>query len=83
MNKLLREGVAAAGYTRSVESLPTEIEALQALVKRGREGDVVACMTHVERGEIREWLRSAGFEPVTADRLRERLGAGVPRGKGA
>jgi cyanophycin synthetase len=73
MNRILRDGVAAAGYRRPVAAFPTELAALQALAKRARAGDVVACMTHVERAEIRDWLQSAGFEPVSADRLRARL----------
>jgi len=73
MNRILRDGVAAGGYRREVASFPTELAALQALVKRARAGDVVACMTHVERAEIGAWLSSAGFKPVSADRLRARL----------
>jgi cyanophycin synthetase len=73
MNRILRDGVAAGGYRREVTSFPTELAALQALVKRARAGDVVACMTHVERAEIGAWLSSAGFKPVSADRLRARL----------
>jgi hypothetical protein len=30
-------------------------------------------MTHVERGEIGEWLASQGFAPVGPDQLRELL----------
>jgi cyanophycin synthetase len=73
MNAILRDGVAAAGYKREVKNYPSELTALQALVKRARSGDVVSCMTHVERVEIGDWLREAGFAPVTPDRLRERL----------
>ncbi len=76
MNELLRDGVASAGYAREVKSYPTELAALQALVKRARAGDVVACMTHVERAEIGDWLHAAGFAPVSADQLRSRLTAG-------
>jgi cyanophycin synthetase len=74
MNALLREGVAAAGYSGEVPAFPDELSALQALVKRTRHGDVATVMTHVERREIAEWLLSAGFQPVGADRLRELLG---------
>jgi cyanophycin synthetase len=79
MNQILREGVAAAGYRRPVPAFPTELAALQALLKRARAGDVVACMTHVERAEIRSYLTSAGYEPVSADRLRQWLaGSALP-----
>jgi cyanophycin synthetase len=75
MNRILREGVADAGYRRQVPAFPNELMALQDLVKRARPGDVVASMTHVERNEIRDWLTSAGFVPVSPDRLRMRLAA--------
>jgi cyanophycin synthetase len=73
MNAILREGVAEAGYSREVEAHPTELDALQALLGRARAGDVMAVMTHVERGEIGDWLASQGFRPVTPDRLRQLL----------
>jgi cyanophycin synthetase len=73
MNELLREGVAAGGYRRQVRSFPDELSAFRALVKRTRTGDVAAVMAHVERREIADWLRSAGFSPVGTDRLQELL----------
>jgi len=75
MNAILRDGVAAGGYRGTVPDYPTELAALQALVKRARAGDVVACMTHVERAEIGAWLDEAGFAPVGPDLLRKRLAA--------
>jgi hypothetical protein len=42
-------------------------------VKRAAQGDVCAVMAHVERGELFDWLASAGFRPVDADRLRSLL----------
>jgi hypothetical protein len=56
-----------------VRSFPDELSAFRALVKRTRTGDVAAVMAHVERREIADWLRSAGFSPVGTDRLQELL----------
>jgi cyanophycin synthetase len=76
MNRILRAGVKEGGFTGTVEALPTELAALQALLARARKGDVVAVMTHVERTEIADWLKSAGYRPVPLARLRELLAAG-------
>ncbi|HEX6474186.1 MAG TPA: Mur ligase family protein [Candidatus Limnocylindria bacterium] len=76
MNRILRAGVKEGGFTGKVEALPSELGALQALEKRAGKGDVVAVMTHVERTEIADWLKSAGYEPVPLARLRELVGAG-------
>jgi hypothetical protein len=56
-----------------VPSFPDELSALKAIVKRTRTGDVAAVMAHVERREIADWLRSAGFSPVGTDRLQALL----------
>jgi cyanophycin synthetase len=76
MNRILRAGVKEGGYAGKVEAHPSELAALQALAERAGKGDVVAVMTHVERTEIADWLKSAGYRPVTLDRLRELLPAG-------
>jgi cyanophycin synthetase len=73
MNAILRAGVAAGGFEREVDAFPNELSALQALVARARAGDVVTCMTHVERNEIAAWLAEAGFRPMSAAALRDRL----------
>jgi cyanophycin synthetase len=77
LNGLLREGAAEAGYRGKVPAYPSELAALQELVTRANEGDVVAIMSHVERLEIFEWLRSHGFEPIPSERLRDLVGAAV------
>ena len=73
MNRILRAGAADGGYRGIVEAHPSELSALQALLRRARAGDAVAVMTHVERAEIADWLASAGFTPVPLARLRELL----------
>ncbi|HET6746196.1 MAG TPA: Mur ligase family protein [Candidatus Limnocylindria bacterium] len=69
MNEILRAGAKAGGYRRKVESFPSELSALQALVRRSKAGDLAAVMTHAERAEIAEWLASVGFTPVPLARL--------------
>jgi cyanophycin synthetase len=76
MNRILRAGVKEGGFTGKVEAHPSELTALQALEKRAKSGDVVAVMTHVERTEIADWLKSAGYRPVPLSRLQELLAAG-------
>ena len=73
MNELLRAGAASGGYRREVKAYPSELSALQALVRRAKPGDLAAVMTHVERTEIADWLASAGFTPVPLARLQALL----------
>ncbi len=70
MNELFRAGLRRAGYRRAAPSFSTELAALQALLRRSRRGDVAAVMSHVERGEIFDWLARRAFRPVGVDRLR-------------
>jgi cyanophycin synthetase len=70
MNELMRAGARQGGYSGEIDSLPSEKDALQALLGRAKPGDVCAVMTHVERAELFEWLAAEGFMPVTMDRLR-------------
>jgi len=71
MNELMRAGARHGGYADEVAALPSEKEALRALLGRARPGDVCAVMTHVERAELFDWLAAEGFGPVKPDRLRE------------
>ncbi len=73
MNALLRAGAREGGYRGRIETRPTEVTALEALVRRSQPGDVCAVMAHVERQELFAWLESAGFEAVTPDRLQTLL----------
>jgi cyanophycin synthetase len=79
MNAILRAGVAAGGFGREVEAHPSELAALQALLKRARSGDVVTVMTHAERVEIADWLASEEFKPVPLARLQALLAGQVVR----
>jgi cyanophycin synthetase len=64
MNELIRAGVRAGGFGGEVVSLASEVEALAELVSRAQPGDVVAVMTHAERGDVFDWLAREGFEPA-------------------
>ncbi len=75
MNELFRDGLRRAGYQRPVPAFPTELAALQVLLRRSRRGDVAAVMSHVERSEIFDWLEARGYRPVGVDRVRELTGA--------
>jgi cyanophycin synthetase len=70
MNRLLRGGAREGGYARKIEALPTELDALRALIARAEPGDLCAVMAHVERSELFDWLDSEGFQPVGPERLR-------------
>ncbi|HET6380459.1 MAG TPA: Mur ligase family protein [candidate division Zixibacteria bacterium] len=70
MNELFRRGAAEGGYRRRVPSHPSELAALQALVRRSRPGDVAAVMSHAERDEIFAWLAARGFAPMPQEKLR-------------
>ena len=71
MNEILRAGAREGGYTGEIPALPTELEALQALLARAERGDVCAVMAHVERKELFEWLEGQGYRTVDAGRLRK------------
>ena len=71
MNDLLRDGAREGGYSGGVDALPTELDALRALLQRATPGDVCAVMSHVERAEIGEWLAANGYQPVSAARVQD------------
>ncbi|HEX2140728.1 MAG TPA: Mur ligase family protein [Candidatus Limnocylindria bacterium] len=73
MNEIFRRGAADAGYRRAVRAYPSELDALKALVRRARPGDVAAVMSHAERDAIFAWLAAAGYRPMLPDELRTRL----------
>ena len=74
MNELMRAGIYEGGYVGPVESYPTELDALQALIARAHRGDVVAVMTHAERSDVFSWLEANGYRPVDFERLRKLVG---------
>ncbi|MBC7560420.1 MAG: tetratricopeptide repeat protein [Dermatophilaceae bacterium] len=52
-------GLARVGFAE-VDSYPTELEGLQALVAQAGEGDVLAVMVHADRVLLDGWLRANG-----------------------
>jgi cyanophycin synthetase len=68
MNELFRTGLRAGGVSAAVGVRGSEVEGLQELVGRARDGDVVALMTHAEREDVFAWLEREGFRPATTRR---------------
>ncbi|GAB3996888.1 Mur ligase family protein [Nocardioides marmoraquaticus] len=74
---LLRTGAARVGVT-SIDSHPTELEALVALVDQARPGDVVGLMCHAERQEVYDWLAERGATADGPDDLLAKVRAAHP-----
>jgi len=92
LDGLLRAGAERVGVT-DIDSFPTEVDCLAALVERARSGDVVGLMCHAEREECYAWLAGHGATPDSPERLRDKVRAtgatspprrrpGRPRGEG-
>jgi len=75
MNELMRSGAREGGYSGEIQSHPTELDALRALLGRAKRGDVCAVMAHVERAELFAWLEAEGFEAVNLEQLRSLVDA--------
>jgi cyanophycin synthetase len=74
LDDLIRAGAARVGV-HDLETYPTEVAGLAALVDRARPGDVVALMCHAEREEAYAWLREHGGVPDTAATLADKVRA--------
>jgi cyanophycin synthetase len=72
LDRLMRAGAARVGVT-DVESYPTEVEGLAALVKQADPGDVVALMCHAEREAVYAWIAEQGGTADTPEVLREKV----------
>ena len=59
LDDLMRAGAARVGVTE-LESYPTEVSGLAALVEQAQPGDVVALMCHAERESVYDWLAAHG-----------------------
>ena len=55
----LRVGLARVGVGE-VDSYPTELDGLQALVATASDGDVLAVMCHADRALLHDWLTTHG-----------------------
>jgi cyanophycin synthetase len=74
LDELFRAGAARVGV-EDLTSYPTELEALEALVKQAEPGDVVGLMCHAEREEVYEWLGAHGFTVDSPETLRDKVRA--------
>ena len=74
LDGLLRAGAARVGVT-DVESHPTEVAGLAALVDQAKPGDVVALMCHAEREAVYAWLAAHGATPDAPETLRDKVRA--------
>ncbi|MDN5893114.1 MAG: Mur ligase [Nocardioides sp.] len=72
LDALMRTGAERVGVTE-VESHPTEVDGLAALVAGADPGDVVGIMCHADREGCYAWIAAHGGEPDTPDRLREKV----------
>ena len=75
IDALLRAGAARVGVD-DIETYPTEVEGLAALVAQAEPGDVVGLMCHAERQEVYDWIADARRH---AGHPRDPVGEG-PRG---
>jgi cyanophycin synthetase len=72
VDTLLRTGAERVGVT-DIESYPTELDSLQALLKQAEPGDVVGLMCHAERQQVYDWLAAQGATPDSPEQLREKV----------
>jgi cyanophycin synthetase len=68
----LRVGLARVGVGE-VDSCPTELEGLRALVSTATDGDVLALMCHAERAVLHDWLTTHGGTVDDAGVLRRKV----------
>ena len=72
LDALLRAGAERVGVT-DIESYPTEVEGLAALVKQAGPGDAVGLMCHAEREVVYGWIADHGGVPDSAETLAEKV----------
>jgi cyanophycin synthetase len=78
IDSLFRAGAERVGVT-GIESYPTELASLQALVRVAEPGDVVGLMCHAERQEVYDWLADQGATPDTPTQLRNKVDRALAR----
>jgi cyanophycin synthetase len=72
LDALLRTGAERVGVT-DIESYPTEVEGLAALVKQAGPGDAVGLMCHAEREVVYGWIADHGGMPDPPETLAEKV----------
>jgi cyanophycin synthetase len=78
LEALLRAGAERVGMT-DIESRPTELESLQALLAMAEPGDVVGLMCHAERQQVYDWLAERGATADTPEQLRAKVDGAAGR----
>ncbi|HYJ27735.1 MAG TPA: Mur ligase family protein [Nocardioides sp.] len=74
---LLRTGAARVGVT-DIDTYPTEVGCLAALVERAEAGDVVGLMCHAERQQAYDWIAAHGGTPDVPETLSRKVRAAAP-----
>jgi cyanophycin synthetase len=74
IDDLLRAGAARVGVT-DIDTYPTEVACLAALVERAEPGDVVGLMCHAERQEAYDWIAAHGGTPDSPEVLSQKVRA--------
>ena len=74
IDALLRAGAERVGVT-DIDTYPTEVECLAALVARAAPGDVVGLMCHAERQEAYDWIAAHGGNPDAPETLSAKVRA--------
>ncbi len=72
LDALLRAGAARVGVT-DIESFPTELASLQALLRQAEPGDVVGLMCHAERQQVYDWIAEAGGTADAPEQLQQKV----------
>ena len=72
LDDLLRAGAERVGVT-DIESYPTELASLEALVAQAEPGDVVGLMCHAERQEVYDWIAEQGGTADGPEELRAKV----------
>jgi cyanophycin synthetase len=72
LDALLRAGAERVGVT-DIESYPTEVEGLAALVKQAGPGDAVGLMCHAEREVVYGWIADHAGVPDPPETLAEKV----------
>jgi cyanophycin synthetase len=72
LEEQVRIGLARVGVAE-VDSCPSELEGLQALVAVANEGDVLAVMVHSDRVKLDAWLIENGATVDTARDIRKKV----------
>ena len=72
LEEQLRVGLSRVGVGE-VESYPTELEGLQALVATASDGDVLAVMCHADRVLLHDWLTGHGGTVDAAATIRRKV----------